>query len=144
VAKMVETIHEFEPELRWVEIANGNVMDDPTNMFIIGRNPVILVDPGSMPGLGTVVETLVQLGNPEVAAILLTLAAGWRQACAFSDVHAQAGEVPMTERLRDGMRCALKSKMCPWRKTLIVLPGTESRSSSGVSALAVNAPSGVQ
>jgi glyoxylase-like metal-dependent hydrolase (beta-lactamase superfamily II) len=69
---MVETIHEFEPELRWVEIANGNVMDDPTNMFIIGRNPVILVDPGSMPGLGTVVETLDQLGNPEVAAILLT------------------------------------------------------------------------
>lgn len=70
---------------------------------------------------------------PEIAsAILLTLAAGWRRAQAFSDVSPLAGEVLMTERLRDGMRSALKSQKYPWRKTLIVLPGTESRSSKQV------------
>ncbi len=74
----------------------------------------------------------IELAPEVVAAILLTLSAGWLQACEFSDVNAQAGEVLMTERLRDGMRGELKSKTCPWRKTLIVLPGTESRSRSGV------------
>ena len=74
----------------------------------------------------------IELAPEVVAAVLLTLSAGWLQACEFSDVNAQAGEVLMTERLRDGMRGELKSKTCPWRKTLIVLPGTESRSSSGV------------
>lgn len=70
---------------------------------------------------------------PEVeAAILITLVAGWRQACAFNDVNAQAGEVVMTERLRDGMRSELKSKGHPWGKLLMVLAGTESRSSSAV------------
>lgn len=74
----------------------------------------------------------IELAPEVVAAILLTLSAGWLQAREFSDVNAQAGEVLMTERLRDGMRGELKSKTCPWGKTLIVLPGTESRSSSGV------------
>lgn len=70
---------------------------------------------------------------PEVAAaILLTLVAGWRHARGFSDVNAQAGEVLMTERLRDGMRSELKSKGHPWGKMLVVLPGTESRSNSAV------------
>lgn len=73
----------------------------------------------------------IELAPEIVAAILHTLTAGWRQACHFSDVNAQAGEVLMTERLRDGMRGELKSKACPWGKTLIVLPGTESRSSNG-------------
>lgn len=74
----------------------------------------------------------IELAPEVVAAILRTLTAGWFRACKFSDVNAQAGEVPMTERLRDGMRGELKSKVCPWRKTLIVLPGTESRSSGDV------------
>lgn len=74
----------------------------------------------------------IELAPEVVAAILCTLSAGWFQACKFSDINAQAGEVLMTERLRDGMRGALKSKAYPWRKTLIVLPGAESRSSSGV------------
>lgn len=74
----------------------------------------------------------IELAPEIVAAILSTLNAGWRQACECDDVNAQAGEVLMTERLRDGMRGELKSKECPWRKTLIVLPGTESRSSSDV------------
>lgn len=38
----------------------------------------------------------------------------------------------MTERLRDGMRSELKSKGHPWGKTLVVLPGTESRSDGAV------------
>ena len=74
----------------------------------------------------------IELAPEVVAAILRTLSAGWLQACKFSDVNTQAGEVLMTERLRDGMRSELKSKACPWRKTLIVLPGTESRSSNSV------------
>lgn len=65
-----------------------------------------------------------------VAAILITLDAGWKQGSNFHDVNAQAGEVLMTERLRDGMRNVLKGHA--WGKTLIVLPGTESRSSSDV------------
>lgn len=74
----------------------------------------------------------IELAPEVAAAILHTLIAGWLQACQFSDVNAQAGEVLMTERLRDGMRCELKSKACPWGKMLIVLPGAESRSSNGV------------
>lgn len=70
---------------------------------------------------------------PEVAtAILRTLTAGWRHACAFSDVNAQAGEVWMTGRLRDGMIKELKLKGLPWSKELMVLPGTESRSDTTV------------
>lgn len=74
----------------------------------------------------------IELAPEVVAAILLTLVAGWQQACDFNDVNAQAGEVLMTERLRDGMRSELKSKGHPWGKMLVVLPGTESRSSNAV------------
>ena len=34
----------------------------------------------------------------------------------------------MTEHLRDGMRAALDSGELPWQGTMVVLPGTESRS----------------
>ena len=34
----------------------------------------------------------------------------------------------MTERLRDGMRSALNGGELPWGRTMVVLPGTESRS----------------
>ena len=74
----------------------------------------------------------IELAPEVVAAILLTLVAGWQHVCVFNDVNAQAGEVLMTERLRDGMRGELKSKGHPWGKMLMVLPGTESRSSSAV------------
>ncbi|MCL2590425.1 MAG: hypothetical protein FWD67_05980 [Betaproteobacteria bacterium] len=60
----------------------------------------------------------IELAPEVVAAILLTLAAGWQQACLAADVNADAGEVLMTERLRDGMRSALKE--FPW--DMIVLP----------------------
>ncbi len=72
----------------------------------------------------------IQLAPEIVTAILRTVISGWAHACRFPDVNALAGEVVMTERLRDGMRGALKSKSFPWN--LIVLPGTESRSKSDV------------
>jgi hypothetical protein len=74
----------------------------------------------------------IELAPEVVAAILLTLVAGWQRARAFNDVNAQAGEVLMTERLRDGMRSELNSKGHRWGKMLVVLPGTESRSNSTV------------
>ena len=74
----------------------------------------------------------IELAPEVVAAILLTLVAGWQHACGFHDVNPQAEEVPMTERLRDGMRSELKSKQHPWNKMLVALPGTESRSKSTI------------
>ena len=77
------------------------------------------------PALG---REFIELGPEVVAVILLTLAAGWQRACVAEDVNAHAGEVLMTERLRDGMRGVLRNS--PWK--LIVLPGTESRSKASV------------
>jgi hypothetical protein len=77
-------------------------------------------------------HTFVELTEDIVAAILITVEEGWQQALKFGDVHSQAGEVAMTERLRDGMRLTLKAKDHPWGKELIILPGTESRSSPSV------------
>lgn len=72
----------------------------------------------------------IELGPEVVAVILLTLVSGWEKACATEDVNANAGEVLMTERLRDGMRNALNNSR---RKgIMMVLPGTESRSKSSV------------
>jgi hypothetical protein len=77
-------------------------------------------------------KEFIDLG-PEITAVILhTLVAGWQYACGFNDVNAQAGEVLMTERLRDGMRCELKSNGHHWKKLLAILPGTESRSNSAV------------
>lgn len=77
------------------------------------------------PALG---REFIEIQPEVVAVILLTLAAGWQRACAAEDVNANAGEVLMTERLRDGMRGVLRNS--PWK--LIVLPGTESRSKASV------------
>lgn len=72
----------------------------------------------------------IELAPEVAAAILLTVLAGWRYACGFCDVNTTAGEVLMTERLRDGMRSKLNSKENPWG--MMVLPGTESRSNNAV------------
>ena len=69
----------------------------------------------------------INLGPDIATAILRTVKAGWMLGLQSSNVNTGAGEVEITERLRDGMRCALDSGMLPW-KTMIVLPGTESRS----------------
>lgn len=63
----------------------------------------------------------INLQHKTVTAILRTVKAGW--------MHASPNindEVVMTERLRDGMRDAIRDT--PWSKNMIVLPGTESRS----------------
>lgn len=71
----------------------------------------------------------VDVGDERRAAVLRILEAGWRRAADHPEVHAGAGEVEITERLRDGMRAALNAKVVPWHKKMTVLPGTESRSS---------------
>ena len=68
----------------------------------------------------------IELAPDVVAAILRTVENGWTLALRSPDVGAAAGEVVMTERLRDGMRAALDSGGLPWGRTLIVLPGAES------------------
>lgn len=66
--------------------------------------------------------------NPEIiAAILLTLQNGWA-AANIDTSTAAAGEVEITEQLRDGMRAALNSGRLPWGKSFIVALGMESRS----------------
>jgi hypothetical protein len=65
--------------------------------------------------------------RPEItAAILTTIKAGWNMACLRVEVQASSGEVVVTECLRDCMRSALRD--LPWQGTMVVLPGTESRS----------------
>ena len=72
----------------------------------------------------------IELAREIATAILRTVEAGWALASQSPDVNADANEVVMTERLRDGMRDALNRGTFP--KTMIVLPGTESRSSPDV------------
>ena len=70
----------------------------------------------------------IELAPDVVAAILRTVENSWTLALRSPDVSADAGEVVMTERLRDGMRAVLDSGGLPWGRTMIVLPGAESRS----------------
>ena len=65
----------------------------------------------------------INLGPDIATAILRTVEVGWKFALRSSDVNAKTGEVGITERLRDGI--------LPW-KTIVVLPGTESRSQPNV------------
>ena len=70
----------------------------------------------------------IDLGPDIASTILRTVKAGWVLALQSPDVNTNVGEVEITERLRDGMRCVLKSGRFPWSKSMAVLPGTESRS----------------
>ena len=70
----------------------------------------------------------IELAPETSAAILRTVKAGWALALKSPDVNVGAAEVPMTERLRDGMRSVLNGSDLPWGRTMVVLPGTESRS----------------
>lgn len=75
-------------------------------------------------------QEVIELEPDVVGTILAALLLGWQHACQSSDVNADAGEVPMTERLRDGLRIEIGK--CAWGKPIIVLPGTESRSTPSV------------
>ena len=58
---------------------------------------------------------------------------GWRLASAHPGVHAGAGEVEITEALRDGMREAVGERGTDyWFRQMTVQAGTESRSSREV------------
>ena len=76
---------------------------------------------------GAVGRQYISLNREVVAAILLTLQSGWALASIDAGVAA-AGEVEITERLRDGMRSTLNSGNLPWAKSLIIALGMESRS----------------
>ena len=82
---------------------------------------------------GVLGQMPIDVGDERCAAVMRILEAGWKRASDHPEVHAGAGEVEITERLRDGMRAALKAKAVPWYKKwykkMTVLPGTESRSS---------------
>jgi hypothetical protein len=84
---------------------------------------------GYSPAIG---RAFIDLTAEITTAVMQTVKAGWDKACLRDDVHSGAGEVPMTECLRDGMREALVRKELPWSKTMVVLPGTESRSAPDV------------
>ena len=72
----------------------------------------------------------IELAYEITTTILRTVEAGWALASQSTDINADANEVMMTERLRDGMRDALNRGT--FSKTIIVLPGTESRSNPDV------------
>lgn len=77
-------------------------------------------------------RTFIDLTPELTLAVLRTLEAGWPIPLARPEVTPQADEVTITECLRDAMRVALTQYRFPWRKTMIVAPGTESRSSAGM------------
>ena len=87
------------------------------------------LDGSSRPGA---LGRFIDIRRERCAAILQILEAGWKQASGAPEVHAEAGEVEITERLRDGMRAALAATAAGWCRKMTVLPGTESRSSPDV------------
>jgi hypothetical protein len=79
---------------------------------------------------GFLLGDFIELAADVSAAILQTVSQGWERAIASADFDLDSGEVALTERLRDGMREALKS--LPWSQMFAVLAGMESRSSKAV------------
>ena len=75
---------------------------------------------------------VIVLRESVTTMILTTIEVGWRLASSRFDVHAGSYEVDITERLRDSMRQALEATEQLGKRTLTVLPGTESRSSPDV------------
>lgn len=64
-------------------------------------------------------------------AILQLLDEGWNRASGNPEVNPTAGEVEITECLRDSLREVLNGQVAKWGKSIWVLPGTESRSTPG-------------
>jgi hypothetical protein len=84
--------------------------------------------------LPTVGHNFIDLGPEVAAAILRTLEVGWQIACQSKQVNTSAMEVAITECLRNGMREALCKKSLPWHRTMVILPGAESKSKPSLSA----------
>ena len=73
---------------------------------------------------------IISLSDEFAVAILLTLNAGWEIASTYPEVHADAREVEITERLRDGMRHILNNNglRLKLKIKMVILQGAESRS----------------
>lgn len=80
-------------------------------------------------GWGAIGQQPIDINAECSDAILQILYAGWDNASTSPAVHPGAGEVEITEQLRAGMRAALKTKSCAWRRKMTILSGMESRSS---------------
>lgn len=55
-----------------VPVPNDGIMEEVTNAYIVGRGPVVVVDPGSAAGTDTLLRVLAGLGSPPVRDIILT------------------------------------------------------------------------
>ena len=88
--------------------------------------------PATSSGRGVFGRQSIDIHRERSEAILHVVDAGWKSASASPRAHAGAGEVEITECLRDGMRAALAESAADWSKKMTILPGTESRSSADV------------
>ena len=73
-------------------------------------------------------RTFLNIHRARCDAILQLLDEGWRRVSECPEVNPAAGEVEITERLRDRLRKVLADEVARWGKSIWVLPGTESRS----------------
>ena len=75
----------------------------------------------------------IDIDRERSEAILEMVDEGWRLAATRASAHAGAGEVEITERLREGMREAVGERGTDyWFRQMTVQAGTESRSSREV------------
>ncbi|MDE0192032.1 MAG: hypothetical protein OXQ90_11805 [Gammaproteobacteria bacterium] len=72
---------------------------------------------------------LIDIGRDAYAMILYVVMDGWTFAIEQGWVAPDMGEIPITERLRDGMRTVVRDRM-RWR--MAIRSGTETRSKAGV------------
>lgn len=85
------------------------------------------------PRRGVLGQKFIDIDRERSEAILEVIDEGWRLASTLQDAHADAGEVEITECLRDGMRAALRARATDyWSRKMTVLAGTESRSGPDV------------
>ena len=82
---------------------------------------------------GMVGRQFLDIDRDRSEAILEMVDEGWRLGSTLPSAHAGAGEVEITECLREGMRAALGERSTDYRfRQMTVLAGTESRSSGEV------------
>jgi glyoxylase-like metal-dependent hydrolase (beta-lactamase superfamily II) len=58
--------------IRRIEVPNVGNSSETTNCYILGTDPIFIVDPGSPGELPVILSALEDLGNPDVGAIVLT------------------------------------------------------------------------
>ena len=76
------------------------------------------------PRRGVLGRQFIDIHRERSEAILQVVDAGWKLASTFPSAHAGAGEVEITECLRDGMRAALGERATDWSRKMTVLAGT--------------------